>query len=113
MGLERGKRMDAAARVLPGADAALFARSELLKNSIKLDKFTGFFDKKRNGETLSNHCNILSLCEYRSVRRSNKAAKKSKPPHLPAFAMNRARLRAFPRKFSIPRIPCPARRPAL
>ena len=46
MDLEKAKRTDPAARVWPATYPAFFARTELLKNTIKLDKFTGFFDKK-------------------------------------------------------------------
>ena len=105
MDLVGGKRMDRAIHIPPATDAALSARSELLKNKINIDKFTGFFNKKRNGEAIASCCNINKIITYLSVRRSNKAAKNFKPPHLPAFAVNGARLGAFPRKFSIPRIP--------
>ena len=88
MDLGGGKRMDRAARVRPATDAALSARSELPKNSINIDKFTGFFGKKRNGEAIASYCNIKKMDTYLSMRRSNKTAKNFKPPHLPAFSMN-------------------------
>ncbi len=109
MDLERGKQTDAAARVLPGADPALSAQPELLKNPVNIDKFTGFFDKFLKITDYASNCNQKSYHKNLSVPHSDMAQKKFKPPHLPAFAMNRARFRAFPRKFSTPRIPCPAR----
>ena len=81
------KRMERATRISAIMEPALSARSELPKNSINIDKFTGFFNKKRNGETLVNHCNISILCAYLSMRRSNKALENTGTAHLPAFAM--------------------------
>ncbi len=104
-----GKRMDPAIHIPPAADAALSARSELLKNKINIDKFTGFFDKFLEIIDYASGCNQKSYHINLSVPHSDMAQKNFKSPHLPAFAMNRARFRAFPRKFSIPRIPCPAR----
>ncbi len=105
MDLGGEKQMDKATHVPPATEPVLSARSELPKNSINIDKFTGFFDKKPYGKIIESYCNIKKIDTYLSMRRSNKAAKNFKPPHLPAFTVNGARLGAFPRKFSIVRIP--------
>ena len=109
MELEGGKRMDRATRIPQATEPVLSARSELLKNTINTDKFTGFFDKKLKREILANHCNILSLFEYLSVCHSNKAAKKFQTS---AFARISdeigAILRISPQVLHTPH-PCPAR----
>ncbi len=61
--------------------------SEFLKNTINIDKFTGFFDKKLCRKKIVRYCNIKIFDKYTSVDDSNKATKNFSEPHLPAFAM--------------------------
>ena len=87
MDTRRAKRTGAATLVPLATEPALSAGAELLKNKIKFDKFTGFFDKILNGKKPATHCNINRYGKYMSLVDSNKAAKNSLPPHLPAFTM--------------------------
>ena len=40
-------------------------------NSINIDKFTGFFGKKRKRERIANNCNIMAYLAYLSAGDSN------------------------------------------
>ena len=47
------------------------AQSELMKISIKSDKFTGYFDKFLKNYIFANDCNIKSISGYLSVFHSD------------------------------------------
>ena len=82
--------------VIPGAPrertgASLRPPREFLKNSINIDKFTGFFDKFLKIYLFANDCNIKGLPQYPSAGHSDPAPKKvfrlsRISPHLPALA---------------------------
>ena len=74
------------------------------KNTIKLDKFTGFFDKKRAREISVKHCNSMVTDMNLSAGDSGKRQKNFGAPHLPAFGMKQAGFPAFPRKKAQPRV---------
>ncbi len=83
----------------PGTDreecAANFGK--IPKNTKNIDKFTGFFDKKRKRENIATHCNKMTCFIYLSAGDSNMSAIFFRAPQLPAFAMNCAALPAFAR----------------
>ena len=60
---------------------------QIIKFNENIDKFTGFFDKKRAEKFLVTYCNIMIIDKYMSANRSDKATKFFQPPHLPAFTM--------------------------
>ena len=80
--------MDAATRIPPATEPALSARSELPKNSINIDKFTGFFDKKTYEKKLVTYCNIKRFDKNMSPFDLNMTAKIFRVAHLPAYAMS-------------------------
>ena len=113
MDLERGKRMDPTIHIPPAADPALSARSELLKNKINIDKFTGFFDKFLKITDYASDCNQKSYHMNLSVPHSDMARKKSQAS---AFARicdeSSAVSRISPQVLHPPHpLPCPRPRP--
>ena len=66
-------------------------------NSIRLDKFTGFFDKKMTRKYIVNTCNVMTYITNLSTDDSNLTAKFFQASHLPAFQVNWAGLPAYPR----------------
>ena len=67
------------------------------KNSINIDKFTGFFDKKQKRKNNAIRCNKTACFIYPNRSDSNTAANFFRAPHLPAFQVNCAALPAFAR----------------
>jgi len=75
------------------------------KNSINIDKFTGFFDKKQKRKNNAIRCNKTACFIYPSRGDSNTATIFFHVAHLPAFQVNCAVLPAYPRN-------CPQEGPA-
>ncbi len=76
------------------ADGHAVNFDKLVKNTINLDKFTGFFDKKRARETSASHCNKRDMDTNLSAGDSNTESKKFSSG---AFARICAELSASPR----------------
>jgi len=51
-------------------------------NTINIDKFTGFFDKKRKRKNIVTHCNKMICFIYPSAGDSNMSANFFRAPHL-------------------------------
>ena len=60
---------------------------KMLNNSIKSDKFTGFFDKKSARAISVMHCNSTVINMNLSADDSNMSTKYFQASHFPAFAM--------------------------
>ena len=82
---------------------------KIRKNTINIDKFTGFFDKKRKRENIVNSCYIMTCFIYLSRGDSNMSIIFFCAPHLPASVMNCAALPAYTRNCPQERRGGPAR----
>ena len=69
-----------------GRDGRAGNSDKIPNNSRNIDKFTGFFDKKRKREIIATHCNKMIYFIYLSGGDSNMATKFFRGAHLPAFA---------------------------